>query len=199
MAVQARAVTIAALRRLLDQELPHVPRLPAPTLPRRPFSAKETPDMPETADTLISTTDDVVDHEDLAAPQHSTEQPAAPAEPLTTGALIAWAERHTDPTVRADGERAWTSLQALRERHTADSELVQVDTEMSRLEDRLAVLRARRDHLAPRPKKRGARGYEPRVVRGWALEQGMDVPALGPVPKKIVAAWRQRAEAVSQS
>ncbi|MEU0522737.1 Lsr2 family DNA-binding protein [Streptomyces niveus] len=165
-------MTIAALRALIAEELPHIRRLPAPRLPARHFSAKET----EPVNTTTTT------------PAESA--PTADPAPLPVGKLLAWAASHPDRTLRDHAEKARTSLDALRERHAAAEELARISTETAELEQRLAQLRARETELNP---KRKTRDYDLAEVRAWARSEGMTVPARGRVPGAVVTAWRERA------
>ncbi|MEU5284154.1 histone-like nucleoid-structuring protein Lsr2 [Streptomyces sp. NPDC020755] len=164
-------MTIAALQALIDEELPGVPRHPAPRIPRTRFSAKDT-----TMTTQPVPTD--------RTPNSTETTPAS-----TMSGLIAWALGHSDRTVRRHGEQAHDALGWLRTRHTADQELARVDAEEKELEERLAAVRARRAELNP---KKAARDYTAADVRAWARTQGLPIPDKGQIPAEILAAWRER-------
>ncbi|MEU1800841.1 histone-like nucleoid-structuring protein Lsr2 [Streptomyces sp. NPDC019937] len=170
-------MTIAALRRLLDEAQPDVPRHPAPQLPHQNFPAKEEP--------AVQTTND-----------HQPEPPAPQTEeqPLPVSQLLAWADGHPDPDVQDQGARARAALTGLRARHAADTELAHITEEAEQLEQRLAELRAREDELRPtarkKPRKAVERDYEPAVVRAWAKQQGIECSPIGRVPGEIVDRWR---------
>ncbi|MEV6790878.1 hypothetical protein AB0M87_02530 [Streptomyces sp. NPDC051320] len=168
-------MTIAALRALIDEELPDVIRHPAPRI--HP-STKEKPVIP--------------------APRapHAAAPPSPQPQPIPVGQLLAWAAAHPDRTIRDHADKAHTSLEKLRIRHEDDTELARVDTEAAELEERLAALRTRRAEL--KPKKAGrVRDYEPTEVRTWARAQGIDVPMRGQVPKQLLDMWRRRNEVQS--
>lgn len=168
-------MTIAALRALLDEELPHVPRHPAPRFPHRHFTAKETPTMQPTARP--------------SAPQPTQDTPT----PLPIGKLLAWGDQHPDTDIQNQAARARAALTGLRQRYATDQELAAITTEAEQLQQRLAELRARQAELEP-PKARRRRGtavdYDSATVRAWARDNGVDCPAVGRPPKRVVDAWR---------
>jgi Lsr2 len=178
-------MTIAALRRLLDEELPDVPRHPAPRLPRRRFSAKDTPMDPVTT-----------------APPPSRSAVTEGFEPLPEDQLLDWGDAHSDPDVQDQAARARAALAGLRRRYATDGELTAITTETDELEKRLAELRARAAELAPAPAKgrRTARerDYDPKQVRRWAQEHGLKVPPRGQIPKATLEAWRSREQEASR-
>ncbi|MFE1731611.1 histone-like nucleoid-structuring protein Lsr2 [Streptomyces bacillaris] len=160
-------MTIAALQALVDEEIPGIPRPPAPRIPRTPYSAKGTP----------MTTSPV--------PQSS----ASADVPLTVGALIAWAHAHTDKSIQRLAAQAHDALGTLRTRHHEEQELARVTAEETELEERLAEIRARKARLAPRRKP--TRDYDPATVRTWARGKGLTVPDRGQIPAAVLAAWRE--------
>lgn len=171
-------MTIAALRALIAEELPHVRRLPAPRLPARPFSAKET---------------EPVNPNPPTAPAPSVPPATAPTTapaPLPVGKLLAWAASHPEKGIRDHAEKARASLDALRERHAAAAELARISTEAAELEQRLVQLRAREAELKP---ARKSRDYDLAEVRAWARAGGMTVSDHGRVPQSVLAAWREQA------
>ncbi|POX58877.1 hypothetical protein C3492_35700 [Streptomyces sp. Ru62] len=213
-------MTIAALRSLLNEVQPDVVRPPAPQLPPRRIHPRSKENTQVNAyDAVVRSmhqngysSDQIsaelsVPRDEVAEIIASTEQsddgrpdPAPAPEPITealpeVAALLAWAAAHEDTTVRTDGEQAAAVLTALRERRTIDAELEKISSEESQLEERLAVLRARRNTLQPQPagakRKRQARDYEPGTVRAWARANGHEVPDRGQIPKKVLDAWRQ--------
>ncbi|MFJ8760805.1 hypothetical protein [Streptomyces cyaneofuscatus] len=168
-------MTIAALWALIDEELPGIPRHPAPRIPRTRYSAKDTP----------MTTSPV--------PQpRPADPPPAEAAPIAVGALIAWAHAHSDKAVRRLGDQVHFALGELRTRHQGEQELAKVAAEEADLEERLAAVRARKAELAPK-RKAPARDYEPATVRAWARENNVPVPAMGQIPAAVLTAWRARA------
>lgn len=173
-------MTIAALQQLLDDELPHVRRPPAPRLNLPRWSAKEYPDMTTTA-------------------EPPTTEPAEfnPAHVIATelGDLVAWGDAHTDTEVQALAAQALATVTELYERRQRDAELATVDKELAELEARAEALRARQAQLQPAKPARKARGhvdYPAAEVRAWAREAGLQCPATGRVPAAIVEAWRNR-------
>lgn len=166
-------MTVAALQRLLDEELPDVPRHPAPPIPH---TARKRQTMQQSRPVL--------------GPRVPQEAPPA-APPLPVGKLIAWAEQHATRSVARKGEQARALLLELRTLHATDEELAQVDAEEQRLVQQLADLRARKEKLRPAQRKAPARDYVPAEVRAWARAAGMAVPAIGTVPNAIVKAWRE--------
>ncbi|MFC9803293.1 histone-like nucleoid-structuring protein Lsr2 [Streptomyces bacillaris] len=216
-------MTIAALRRLLDQVQPDVVRPPAPQLPPRQTHPRSKENTQVNAyDAVVRSmhrdgystqqisTELNVSEEEVTAIITTTEQDSgqvAPAPAPAPGtetmpevaALLTWAAAHDDAKVRTDGEQAATVLAALSERRTVDAELEKISSEENQLEERLAALRARKSTLQPQPagarRKRQERDYEPAVVRAWAREHGHDVPNRGQIPKKALEAWRQRENA----
>jgi len=169
-------VTIAALRSLLDQAQPEVPRLPAPRLPSR----KETPPVDTKAP-------------DPAAEAGSPQEAAEPSNQLQK--LLSWGRGHADPQVRDHAEQVAASLTALRERHRVDNELATIAIEEAELAERLEALRSRRDQLQPPAKSvkkpRSAPAYDAPAVRAWAAASGLQCPAVGRVPKHVLDAWQQ--------
>ncbi|MEY9876590.1 hypothetical protein ABH931_006100 [Streptacidiphilus sp. MAP12-33] len=166
------AVTIAALRRFLDEEHHDNP----PAAPRPPRKPRKEPTMPE-----------------------PVEQPTITVEPEPLGQvldLLAWAERHNDPALRKLAQTAATALAVIRQRHAADAELATLENEAAQLRERLAALDARAKELRPAAAKaKPQRDYTPSVVRAWAREQGLQVPDAGVLPQTIVQAWRDRGAA----
>ncbi|MEU8473726.1 Lsr2 family DNA-binding protein [Streptomyces hygroscopicus] len=164
-------MTIDALRRLLEEEQPHVPRHPAPHPPRQHWTAKETPDM-----------------------DHRPKPTTPPAEEaLSVNQLLDWADTHTDPDVQDQSARARAALTGLRTRHAADTELARITEEAEQLEQRLAALRARETELRPTGRKKtrkAERDHDPAVVRAWAKQQGIECAPLGRVPRAVVDQWR---------
>ncbi|MEU0001969.1 hypothetical protein ABZ069_34180 [Streptomyces microflavus] len=166
-------MTIAALRALIDEELPGIPRHPAPRIPRTRFSAKDTP---------------------MTSPvPHPRPADPTPAEnpPITVGALIAWAHAHSDKAVRRLGDQAHLALGQLRTHHHDEQELTDLAAKETELEERLAAVRASMAQLKPK-RKAPARDYEPATVRAWARENSVPVPAMGQIPAAVLTAWRER-------
>jgi hypothetical protein len=176
------SVTIAALRRLLDQEQPDVPRHPAPRVKRR------APKEPTVHETPAITP---------AAAEPQPEKPAA-VEPGTLppvrsiSDLLDWAERHHDAALRKHATAARQALAVIQQRHAVDAELEKVLREAAQLRERLAELDARAKELK-QPAAKAKRDYDPATVRAWAQQAGVKCPAFGVVPKAVVQAWRERA------
>ncbi|MFG3043090.1 histone-like nucleoid-structuring protein Lsr2 [Streptomyces sp. NPDC048330] len=213
-------MTIAALRRLLDQAQPDVVRPPAPKLPPRRIHPrnKENSQVNAYNAVILSMNNDgysdqkIADHlgidrtevteiidaakaEQTGQPQHTGPAQTAPASEATPAVaeLLAWAAAHEDQAVRDHGTQAAAALTALRERRAVDAELAQITTEAAQLEKRLAALRAREGELRPTPAaKRRPRDYDPGEVRAWGRKNGYTVPDRGQIPKNVLNAWRAR-------
>ncbi|MEU2180081.1 Lsr2 family DNA-binding protein [Streptomyces thermolilacinus] len=176
-------MTIAALRALLDEELPDVPRHPAPELPHKPSATarKEPPPVQPVPFTQPST----------PAPAPAATPASAP---IPVGQLLAWADQHEDPAVREQSAQARTALVGLRRRHAADQELQRLAQEQQDLEERLAAIQARQAELAP-PKRRrrrtGNADIDSAAVRAWARQAGVACPPTGRPPAAVVDAWRK--------
>ncbi|WP_367572804.1 Lsr2 family DNA-binding protein [Streptomyces globisporus] len=169
-------MTVAALLALIEEELPGIPRHPAPRIPRSHFSAK---------DTTMNTQPE---------PAARPSAPLSTTAPMAVGALIAWALGHSDRAVRRHGEQAHDNLGWLRTRHAADEELARVDAEERDLEERLAAVRARRAELKP---KKPSRDYDAAEVRAWAQAHNLSVPARGQISAAVLEAWRARDTSVA--
>ncbi|WP_330349616.1 Lsr2 family DNA-binding protein [Streptomyces sp. NBC_00582] len=117
-------------------------------------------------------------------------QDRRPSEDLPIGKLLKWAEDHPDTTVQATAGRTRAALVGLRNRYDTDHELARLDTEAEQLEQQLAVVRARRQELAPAKAKK-PRDPDAAAARAWARQAGVDCPASGRVPKAVMDAWRQ--------
>lgn len=172
-------MTIAALRRLLDEVQPDVVRWPAPQLPPRRIHPRSKENTQVNAyDAVVRsmhrdgyTPDKIsaelnVSKEEVTAIIDSTGQAtgqSAPAPAPITEAmpevadLLQWAAAHADAKVRTDGEQAAAVLAALSERRTIDAELEKISSEENQLEERLAELRARKSTLQPEPMRRQAK------------------------------------------
>lgn len=177
-------MTIAALRRLLEEELPDVPRHPAPLIPH---TARKRQTMQQQPRPVPGP--QIAQHESRI----TNHVPTAAAEtPIPIGRVIAWAEQHPTRAVARKGEQARALLGELRQLHAADEELTAADAEEQRLVQQLAELRARKEKLRPTTRrKQAARDYVPAEVRAWARANGRDVPAIGTLPRPIVQAWRE--------
>lgn len=161
-------MTIAALRLLLDEELPDVPRHPAPLIPHTARKRQTMQQQPSP----------------IPGPRTTPQAPPAGAPVVPIGRIIAWAEQHATRSVARKGEQARALMAELRALHAADEE--------QRLLQQLEELRARKEQLRPAPRKAPTRDYVPAEVRAWARAAGLDVPAIGTVPNVIVQAWREQ-------
>ncbi|MFE2021331.1 hypothetical protein ACFW9O_25115 [Streptomyces sp. NPDC059499] len=166
-------MTIAALQRLLDEELPDVPRYPAPQIPHTARKRQAMQSSP------------------IPGPRSTQQAPSAGIPVLPIGKVIAWAEQHGTKAVARKGVQARALLAELRALYAADEELAQADIEEQRLLQQLADIRARKEKLRPTQRKAPARDYVPADVRAWARAAGLDVPTIGTVPNTIVQAWRE--------
>lgn len=165
-----RPVRLAALRDYLDEHHPAPEPEPKPEPERTPEMT--TPHTPVTAE--AGTTEAL----------------------LPVGQLLAWGDKHPDTDVQDQAARARAALEGLRQRHAADSELDAITTEAEQLQKRLEELRAREAELAPRKRKAGRkttpRDYDAREVRAWAANAGVECPARGQIPRRVLEAWRAR-------
>lgn len=166
-------MTIAALRQVLDEEPPYVPRHPAPLIPHTAWKRQTMEPRP------------------VPGPRIPQESPAATPQ-VAVGPLLTWAEQHSSKAVARKGQQARALLVELRQLHAADAALAAVDAEEQRLVERLAKLRERKETLRPQSKRKSpARDYVPSEVRAWARAAGRtDVPAIGTLPAALVQAWR---------
>jgi hypothetical protein len=190
-------VTIAALRRLLDeideQGGPEAARHNRLHLPDEPPHERSTEPMhnSQIPNVIPPTRAPVVD---MQLKTSADVRLKTPTEQLPVGQLLKWADQHPDPKVYEAAEAARTALASLRQRHAADQELTAITTEAEQLEKRLAELRAREAELAPaKPKKKRSsyvRDYDIRTVRAWADANGVDCPRVGQIPKRVLDAWR---------
>ncbi|MFJ8804215.1 histone-like nucleoid-structuring protein Lsr2 [Streptomyces sp. NPDC102487] len=130
-------------------------------------------------------------------PESSAPRPT-PA-PIPVPQLLIWGAAHGDKAIRAHAEKLEASLEALRKRYAADSELARIDGEAARLEKQLEDLRARKEELAPGKPARKPRSYNAATVRAWAVANGITVPERGQVPKKVVEAWKAANEGGAES
>jgi hypothetical protein len=175
-------VTIAALRRLLDE----IDTQGGPEAARHNRLHLPEPDGSHQHMTTAAAPPAI----DIRLKAATTFEP----EPLPVGQLLKWGDGHDDAEVRDQAARARMALQGLRRRHAADQELTAITSEAEQLEQRLAELRAREAELAPaRPKKKRrapTRDYDTRTVRAWANANGVDCPRVGQIPKRVLDAWR---------
>lgn len=166
-------MTIAALRQLLDEEQPDVPRHPAPRIPH--ITARKRKPMQQQSP--------------VPAPRGPQPSPPAGTAAPSVGKLLAWAEAHETRFVARKGEQARALLRELRGLYAEAEELTQADAEEQRLVQQLEAIRARKDRLRPR-RKTSAPGYDQAVVRVWAREHGHRVSDRGSIPASVVEAWR---------
>lgn len=172
-------VTIAALRRLLDEEQPDVPRHAAPRPKRRATKEPTVHEKPAPA-----------------AVEPKPEKPIAIIEPdplapvRSISDLLDWAASHSEAALRKHADSARQALAVIQQRHASDTELQKLQAEADELRQRLAQLDARAKELKTPATKR--RDYDPAAVRAWAQQAGVKCPAFGVVPKAVVQAWRER-------
>ncbi|MGW2591980.1 Lsr2 family DNA-binding protein [Streptomyces sp. NPDC001515] len=166
-------MTIAALRALLDEELPDVPRHPAPqhnARKRKRMNQQPAPGPRPAQDTT-----------------HSYDEP-----PLSTGALIAWAIAHSTKSIARKGVQARELLAELRTLRADAERIAQADAEEQRLLEALAAVRARKEQLRPRRKTTapGTATATQAAVRAWARSKGLPVAERGSIPASVVEAWK---------
>jgi hypothetical protein len=133
--------------------------------------------------------------------------PAAPPSPTThtcvqsVDALLAGASRSSRAKTRAAGEKLRAALDDLkglveaeveetRARQRQEAEEAQARADIARLEEQLADARAKVGK-PPRP----VRDYDPKVVRAWARENGVEVAAIGLIKQSVVDQWRASSQA----
>ncbi|MFE7752162.1 histone-like nucleoid-structuring protein Lsr2 [Streptomyces sp. NPDC057428] len=167
-------MTGAALQHLLDEELPDVPRHPAPEIPHITAEKRKTMQQPTP----------------VPGPRGPVPTTPAGGTAPPVGKLLAWAEGHETKFVARKGEQARLLLRELRGLYAQAEELAQADAEEQRLEQQLAELRARKERLRPR-RKSSAPGYDQAAVRAWARAAGHDVADRGSIPAWVVQAWRE--------
>ncbi|MEV8432025.1 WhiB family transcriptional regulator [Streptomyces chartreusis] len=184
---QGQDMTIAALRRLLDE----IDAQGGPQAARHNRLHLPDEGTPEPMTTTPAPERPVVDVQLRNGADVRLREPEA----LPVGQLLKWGDEHAEAEVRDQAARARAALAGLRQRHAADQELTAITTEAADLEKRLAELRAREAELAPAPKrKRGSyvRDYDTREVRAWAEVNGIECPRIGQLPKRVLDAWRAR-------
>lgn len=168
-------VTVQALKNLLDEQ--------GGPQAARDNRLRLTDPTTEEPDTMPDTT------------SHPSYIAQAAADGLPLSSLLEWGDKHADSSVQEQAARARADVQGLRARYAADQELTLISDEAAQLEKRLAELRAREAELAPTKKTKRkpgtyVRDYEPRIVRAWAAENGIDCPSVGQIPKRVLEAWR---------
>ncbi|MFD7860950.1 histone-like nucleoid-structuring protein Lsr2 [Streptomyces sp. NPDC059783] len=175
-------MTISALRALLDEELPDVPRHPAPQIPhtaRNPHTARKRKRM----------------NQQPAVPGPRPAQDTTPSyddPPLSTGALLAWAIAHSTKGIARKGVQARELLAELRTLRADAERIAQADAEEKRLLEALAAVRARKEQLRPRRKTTapGTATATQAAVRAWARSKGLPVAERGSIPASVVEAWK---------
>lgn len=147
----------------------------------------------------------------VAAVPASRPRPAAPAPdpqpaadaPADVAALIALGKKSTRARTRGLAEKAEKALAVLRKEVTAEveakkaaatraAEEAKVRSEVERLEAELAAVRARlpKSQAAAKTGTTALRtGADPKTVRAWARTNGIDVPAVGRVPNRVMDAY----------
>lgn len=99
--------------------------------------------------------------------------------------LIAEGKTSSVAKVRNAAVRAETALQTLADLIDEHRATEAARREVDRLE---RELRAAKEKLRP-PRKDDGPSLEPKVVRAWAAEHGVDCPATGRVPRTVVDAY----------
>ncbi|WP_052479816.1 histone-like nucleoid-structuring protein Lsr2 [Streptomyces sp. NBRC 110035] len=157
------------------------------------------PTLPEPRTAALHMLRDLLAEHDAQQPDEGTvtmpDQTAPEAtDNIPIGRLLKWGEDHPDTDVQDQAARIRAGLLGLRRRYAADQELTAIATEREQLEKRLAELGSREAELAPAKAKRKratpVRDYDTRTVRAWAAENGVDCPAVGQIPKRVLDAWR---------
>lgn len=151
---------------------------------------------PTTAAHLAPVPDWVSEAESDGAADDGTRPAKAPAMGIpSVPRLLVWADGHQDAAVRDNATKARQLLLDLHNRQATDNEIATLTTELSEIERRRQELADRLAALQPAPAKpakaKTVRDYEPKTVRQWAIENNLNVPAIGRVPRNVVDAWRQ--------
>lgn len=155
-------MTIAALRALIDAELPDVVRHPSPHW---------TGPLPERT--------------------NMTTPPTPPGPQLATiKDLLAWGDKHPTAALRRHAAQARVHLDALREGQRNAAEEARLDAEEAALKQHLEGVRAARAALRSGAPRTGL-DYDAATIRAWAREQNIPCPGHGRLPQDIVAAWRE--------
>jgi len=136
----------------------------------------------------------------LRAVTGAVAPPAPPAMAIpSVPKLLAWGEDHQDPAVRDNAVRARQLLRDLQARRVTDTEIATLTTEIAEIERRRQELAERLAALQPTPAKPGKankeRDHDPKTVRRWAAENGIEAPRVGSVPRSVVDAWREATRA----
>jgi hypothetical protein len=146
---------------------------------------------PTTAAHLAPVPDWVSDTAPTQTPAKASNGLGIPSVPR----LLGWAEDHQDAAVRDSAARARQLLLDLHTRQATDNEITALTTEMSEIERRRQELAERLAALQPAPAKvtkaKKERDYDPKTVRQWAADNGVEVSRIGVVPRSVIDAWRQ--------
>ncbi|KDN86718.1 Lsr2 family DNA-binding protein [Kitasatospora cheerisanensis] len=203
-------MTIAALRTLVDAELPDVQR---PTAPRiRPTNrprggpAVDTEraiavSMYKTGEYIATITQATgLGQDEIAAaveeagykfaPDAPGDEPTDPAAD-TAETLIAWGMRHSSARMQRLADQARTALADLQQASRREAVVTAAEEKVHAAEQALA---AARDELraakgAPAASGRPDRA-EAAAIRAWANQHGHTVGTFGMIPAPIVAAYR---------
>lgn len=156
----------------------------------------------QTGAALADVTAIITTHRTLVA-RGDIPQPEAPAAVPDAVALLAWGTHHEAAAVRQYADRALTALEALQARHQTEAELQRVTSQVDKLEQQLARLRAREAELKGKGRAKSARtapvrDYTPAEVRAWAQQAGVDCSPVGIVPQTVLEQWRAATGRVPQ-
>jgi len=149
-----------------------------------------------TAAHLAPVPDWVSEAEPDGAADDGTRPAKAPALGIpSVSRLLVWAYGHQDAAVRDNATKARQLLLDLHTRQATDNEIATLTTEMNEIERRRQELADRLAALRPAPAKvakaKTVRDYDPKTVRQWAAENGVEVSRIGVIGRSVVDAWRQ--------
>lgn len=115
-------------------------------------------------------------------------------------ALLTWGEQHDARSTQALAVRARTALAQLDTRRTREEQIQAASYDIERLQRALTAAQNKLRNVKigvptsgtiSAVTKAPARTNEHRQARAWAKTQGLDCPAVGVVPTRILSGWRQ--------
>lgn len=197
-------MTVAALRALIDSELPDVVRPPAPRI--RPRTPKEGPVNAEEA-VAVSMYKDGEDLDTITAATGLTQDEigaavTATGTPFVVGrgmapsgapvqSLIAWGMQHPSSKLQRLADQARTALADLQQAQRREAVVTAAEEQVQKLRQALSDAEAnlRKAKGAPVQSGRPDRA-EAAQIRAWAAAAGHTVAPVGLVPRAVVDAYR---------
>jgi hypothetical protein len=205
-------MTIAALRALIDAEIPGIRRLPAPRLNRTPTTDRGGPtvdtetavavSMYKNGATVAAITDATgLTQNQLAEAVTATgtvfttrEQPTAGP----VGSLIAWGMQHPSSRMQRLAEQARTALTGLQHAQRTEAVVQAAEDRVQQAKQQLAdaeqALRAAKGTNAPARSSEASKPRPDRAeygrIRTWARKNGHQVGIAGVIPRQVVDAYR---------